>query len=114
MHSLRHDNYREVLVLYLERPATQQCAVACYWAGRFGYSDLKEAAPDGMLCTLNGAARVLRVGYGVGADMIRGFDGRMERLVGSSRPDLEAGDMVIRAVRAGRDKGSAYAPKHVQ
>jgi hypothetical protein len=46
--------------------------------------------------------------------MIWCFDGRMERLVGSSMPDLEAGDMVIRAVRAGRDKGSAYAPKHVQ
>jgi hypothetical protein len=101
-------------VLYLKRPTTQQCAVACYWAGRFRYSDLKEAAPDGMLCTLNGAAGVLRVGYGVGADMIRCFDGRMERLVGSSRPDLEAGDTVIRAVRAGGDKGSAYAPRHVQ
>jgi hypothetical protein len=35
---------RQVLVLYLERPATQQCAVACSQAGRFGYSDLKEAA----------------------------------------------------------------------
>ena len=35
---------RNVLVLYLERPATQQCAGACSWAGRFGYSDLKEAA----------------------------------------------------------------------
>jgi len=34
----------QVLVLYLERPATQQCAVACSRAGRFGYSDLKEAA----------------------------------------------------------------------
>ena len=32
------------LVLYLERSATRQCAVACSWAGRFGYSDLKEAA----------------------------------------------------------------------
>jgi hypothetical protein len=31
-------------VLYLERPATQRCAVACSQAGRFGYSDLKEAA----------------------------------------------------------------------
>jgi hypothetical protein len=38
------DYYRKVLVLYLERPATQQCAGACSWAGRFGYSDLKEAA----------------------------------------------------------------------
>jgi hypothetical protein len=36
--------YREVLVLYLERPATQLCAVGWSWAGRFGYSDLKEAA----------------------------------------------------------------------
>jgi hypothetical protein len=32
-------------VLYLERPATQRCAVACSLEGRFGYSDLKEAAP---------------------------------------------------------------------
>ena len=31
-------------MLYLERPATQQCAVACSRAGRFGYSELKEAA----------------------------------------------------------------------
>ena len=38
------DRYIHVLVLYLERPATQQCAGACSWAGRFGYSDLKEAA----------------------------------------------------------------------
>ena len=37
--------YLEVLVLYLERPATQQYAVACSRSGRFGYSDLKEAAP---------------------------------------------------------------------
>jgi len=36
--------YRYVLVLYLERPATQRYAVACSLAGRFGYSDLKEAA----------------------------------------------------------------------
>jgi hypothetical protein len=39
------DYSSKVLVLYLERPATQQCAVACSLAGRFGYSDLKEAAP---------------------------------------------------------------------
>ena len=26
--------------------------------GRFGYSDLKEAAPEGRLCILNGAERV--------------------------------------------------------
>ena len=35
---------RFVLVLYLERPGTQQCAVDALAAGRFGYSDLKEAA----------------------------------------------------------------------
>jgi hypothetical protein len=34
----------EVLVLYLERP-TEQRAVGWTSAGRFGYSDLKEAAP---------------------------------------------------------------------
>ncbi len=39
------DRSPNVLVLYLERPATQGCAVACSLAGRFGYSDLKEAAP---------------------------------------------------------------------
>jgi hypothetical protein len=31
-------------VLYLERPATQPCTVRCGQGGRFGYSDLKEAA----------------------------------------------------------------------
>ena len=35
---------REVLVLYLERPA-QKREVALAHTGRFGYSDLKEAAP---------------------------------------------------------------------
>jgi len=44
MQAIRGHYYQEVLVLYLERPATQQCAVACSRAGRFGYSDLKEAA----------------------------------------------------------------------
>ena len=38
------DYYPKVLVLYLERPAMQRCAGACSLAGRFGYSDLKEAA----------------------------------------------------------------------
>ena len=42
------DLYRYVLVLYLERPATQQYAVACSRSGRFGYSDLKEAAHMGV------------------------------------------------------------------
>ena len=50
----------QVLVLYLERPATQQYAVACSRSGRFGYSDLKEAALRGSLCTLNGPERVQR------------------------------------------------------
>ena len=34
----------DVLVLYLERPAVQRCAIGCSLVGRFGYSDLKEAA----------------------------------------------------------------------
>ncbi len=44
--SSRTDRYREVLVLYLERPA-QEREFALPHAGRFGYSDLKEAAPRG-------------------------------------------------------------------
>ena len=35
---------RQVLVLYLERPAAQLWAAARSWVGRFGYNDLKEAA----------------------------------------------------------------------
>ena len=44
MHSLRHDNYREVLVLYLKRPGAMNWELRrC--EGRFRYSDLKEGAP---------------------------------------------------------------------
>jgi hypothetical protein len=46
MHSLRHDNYREVLVLYLDRPGSKSGSGAAL-CGRFRYSDLKEAALSG-------------------------------------------------------------------
>jgi hypothetical protein len=69
--------YREVLVLYLERPATQQCAAACA-QGRFGYSDLKEAAPDGVLCTLIGSDRAQQFKRSALAGKIGVFDGRAD------------------------------------
>ena len=34
----------EVLVLYLERPFSSVDLIEALWGGRFGYSDLKEAA----------------------------------------------------------------------
>ncbi len=68
-----------VLVLYLERPATQQCAIACSLAGRFGYSDLKEAALRGSLCTLNGAEQVQRGQEQIEWSGIRCSDRRMVR-----------------------------------
>ncbi len=69
----------QVLVLYLERPATQQCAIACSLAGRFGYSDLKEAALRGSLCTLNGAEQVQRGQEQIEWSGIRCSDRRMVR-----------------------------------
>jgi hypothetical protein len=68
-----------VLVLYLERPATQQCAIACSLAGRFGYSDLKEAALRGSLCTLNRPMRVQRAQAPAESGGICCFDGGMMR-----------------------------------
>jgi len=46
MHAPRTDDYRQVLVLYLDRPGSESgsCATLC---GRCRYSDLKEAASSG-------------------------------------------------------------------
>jgi hypothetical protein len=65
-------------VLYLERPA-HQIAVACSWAGRFGYSDLKEGRRDGSLCPLNGAQRLRMVKIFSLTSWIRRFERWMER-----------------------------------
>jgi hypothetical protein len=70
------DYSSKVLVLYLERPATQQCAVACSLAGRFGYSDLKEAAPT--------EAYALCIG-------LSGCRGIRNRLSGAESDGLDAG-----------------------
>jgi hypothetical protein len=43
----RADRYRKVLELYLERPLRNRPILHDLGVGRFGYSDLKEAAPAG-------------------------------------------------------------------
>ena len=46
--------------------------------GRFGYNDLKEAAPDGGLWTLIGPDRVQQVKRSALASKISVFDGRVD------------------------------------
>jgi hypothetical protein len=50
-----------VLVLYLERPPTQQCVVAFSQGGALRIQRLEGSRPHGRLCTLNRAEQVRRV-----------------------------------------------------
>ena len=88
-------------MLYLERPETQRCAVACSQAGRFGYSDLKEVAhmEAYVLCIgLNGCRGISNKRSRVGGD---GLKARMERRCGSPGAEVEAGEAGIRGVLPG-------------
>ena len=104
----------QVLVLYLERPATATVRSCMVLEGALRIQRLEGSRPHGSLCTLNRSERVQRDQDRLSWAVIRWLKGRMERRCGSPRPDVEAGEAGIQGVLAGRDKGSACAPKHGQ
>ena len=73
------DRSPEVLVLYLERPDTHQCVVACSSEGALQIQRLEGSRPNGRLCILNGAARVRRVKQVAWTSLIHGFECGSER-----------------------------------
>ena len=75
---------------------------------------LEGSRPPGSLCTLNRSEQVQRDQAQNELGSVGRLKGRMEQRVGSPRPYVDAGEVGMRGVLAGRDKGSACAPKHGQ
>ena len=66
---------REVLVLYLERPAPDECAGGRSPGGALLIQRLEGSRPHKGLCTLNGAERVQRVKTGAARGKVFGLEG---------------------------------------
>ena len=75
---------------------------------------LEGSRPQGSLCTLDRSEQVQRDQAQTELGSVGWLRGRMEQHVASPRPYVDAGEAGIRGVLAGRDKGSACAPKHGQ
>jgi hypothetical protein len=104
----------EVLGLYLERPCNQGAGAWQCLEGRFGYSDLKGAAPTvGSLCTLNRSEDGLEVG-GV---TVTGWADRRQWEMGSANlvflRQIDTDEMSWIVVGARRDTMTPCMPQRV-
>ena len=107
----------QVLVLYLERPDTQQCAATCSSGGALLIQRLEGSRPrweKNGLCTLNGSDQGRRGCEGGSIGRSGRVQGRMERDIALRRFQVEAATIAGSAFRGRWDKGSACVPEHGQ